>query len=495
MIEKTIEELLVYAKYHLGLEEDDTIYYRNMMLRKLNGKLPYEGSVNEEEIKELKVPDTIIEKLSEYILKENIVTEDKLELFLTELMGDLTPLPSKVNEVFKSQESDKALDYLYDLSIKNNYIQKTKVDKNILWEASFSEANIEISINLSKPEKNNKDIRKLLTKSNDVKYPKCLLCKENVGFAGNSGHPARENLRIIPLNLNNEKWYLQYSPYVYYDHHCIVFNDRHANMHIDRSCFNALADFVDTFPSFFIGSNSDLPIVGGSILNHEHFQGGKHILPMLKCNNEYDFYTIGDTLVSKLNWYNTAISLKSKNKDEMLNIAECILNTWISYSDEENEILAHTTERHNTITPIVRKIEDTYYMYLILRNNRCNDENPDGIFHAHKEYHMIKKEGIGLIEAMGLFILPARLKRQFNEIAECKKANLNDEEIVAKYPGLEEFLPMIHEIKGENLTEEIVSYVNNVCKNILCNVAVFKNTEKGNQGLKKFMDEVLKKYE
>ena len=498
MIEKTIEELLAYAEIHLDLKQDDKIYFRNLLIRKLKATAPYDGDIDYDHIKSLNVPDELVDKLSRYILENNLVEQENLELFLTELLGDLTPLPSVVNAKFNDlyNESDiKALDYLYDLSIKNNYIQKTKVDKNILWYAEFPDNSVEISINLSKPEKNNKDIKKLLTAKTTSKYPQCLLCKENVGFAGNSGHPARENLRIIPLNLAGERWYIQYSPYVYYDHHCIVFNDRHANMHIDHPTFEALFDFVDIFPSFFIGSNSDLPIVGGSILNHEHFQGGKHILPMLKSNVRKEYYTINGVKVSSLDWYNTVVLLEGSNKTDMVKVADKVLDVWKEYSDESNDIIAYTTERHNTITPIVQKTETGFRMFLILRNNRTNEQYPDGIFHAHPEYHMIKKEGIGLIEAMGLFILPARLQRQFRQIAEVKKENLSHDAILERYEDLKDFLPMIDELKGIDLTEEIKNYVNNVCRNILINTGVFKNTKDGQLGLDKFLEEVRVKYE
>lgn len=492
MIEKKVKELIAYAKSHLDLDGEDEIYFENIILGELKLSHPYKGSVDEVEIKELTVPDTILSGIENYVIKHLGYAKGEASRFVTKLMGLLTPKPSEVNRKFRElakEDSRLALDYLYNLSIYNNYIAKTAVEKNILWEAKFPNNVIEISINLSKPEKNNKDIKKLLTVNTTDKYPECLLCKENQGFYGTDSHPARQNIRIIPINLAGEDFFLQYSPYVYYDHHCIVLHKDHFNMKIDKKCINELCDFVDLFPSFFVGSNADLPIVGGSILNHEHFQGGKHILPMLKAPVAEEFGKRNGVKMVKLAWYNTCLRLESDSKVSIIEEAGRIIELWHNYSDEANDIICHTTEDHNTITPILRKKDNTYYCYLILRNNRTSEEYPDGIFHAHPEYHMIKKEGIGLIEAMGLFILPARLERQFQEIMDIY--GQDDASIVAKYPDLQDFLPMIHALPSGDL-ESIRAYVNNVCMHILENVAVFKNDEKGINGLRAFMNEVLK---
>lgn len=276
--------------------------------------------------------------------------------------------------------------------------------------------------------------------------------------------------------------------------HCIVLKETHSNMIIDKSTFISLCDFVDRFPSFFIGSNADLPIVGGSILNHEHFQGGEHLLPIMRQNpaKEYKLSRFNNCKLYKLNWYNTCLMIESKNREEMINLASEILATWRDYSDKDNEIIAIDEQgKHNTITPSVRKVGDTYFMYLILRNNRCDALYPDGIFHAHPEYHMIKKEGIGIIEAMGLFILPARLVRQSGEIQDVLSKNYNDEEIVKTYEDLEQFLPMIHTLQKDYsklmIKDKIKEYINNVCKGILENTAVFKNDYNGSLGLDKFI--------
>ncbi len=503
MILDTIDNLILYAKYHLDLTDElDEIYIRNILLNELHLTHPNEifNHKDEEKIKNLVVPDVLIDELNDYLINTLGLTNKEAELEYTKIMGILTKNPSEVNKTFKSIYQrfgdKKALDYLYNLSISNYYFQKTKVDKNIVWNTDYPSKNIEVSINLSKPEKNNKDIAKLLVKPDpsQIKYPKCLLCLENLGFAGNLNHPARENIRIIPIKLSGEEWYLQYSPYGYFYKHCIVFSKKHSNMIINEDTFIKLSDFVDMFPSFFIGSNADLPIVGGSILNHEHYQGGEHLLPVMKAKTkkEYKILTFNDVQLYKLDWYNTCLLVVSKNKNHLVKTATIILNGWRNYDDYGNDIISHSGEVcHNTITPSIRKEGDTYFLYLILRNNRCNEEFPEGIFHAHPEFHHIKKEGIGIIEAMGLFILPARLVRQENEIIDVLKKKLSNEEIAKKYPDLVDFFGMINELKvdfnEENICSKIKKYIEKVCQNILINTAVFKDNEKGNVGLDKFI--------
>jgi len=499
MIEDTINELIQYASSHLYMKSFDAIYYRNILLGELGLSKPSETPIDNKKIENLQVPDSLILPIKNYLIQERKMDEGAADLFVTKLMGFITPSPASVVDHFSELEAEsprKALDYLYDLSIKNNYVQKTQIDKNMIWDTDYPDKNLEISINLSKPEKNNKDIAKLAIKTNDSveTYPKCVLCLENLGFYGNNKQPARENIRIIPVKLGGEDWYLQYSPYGYYNMHCICFAKTHYNMVIEHDTFVKLIDFVDRFPCFFIGSNADLPIVGGSILNHEHFQGGEHLLPVMKAKpeKEYKLNKYSSTRLYKLDWYNSCLMLESKNKNELVEIATLILNGWRNYKDSLNEIYGVDAEgRHNTITPSIRKVNDTYYLYLILRNNKCTPQYPDGIFHAHKQYHMIKKEGIGIIEAMGLFILPARLVRQTNEIKDVLKRNLNDVEIVTAYSDLEDFIPMIHELERkyneDTIDHDVREYINDVCKNILINTAVFKNTIIGQIGLDKFI--------
>ncbi len=503
MIACTIEKLLAYAKHHLSLEEIDEIYVRNKLMQKLKVSHPYKGKINEEEIKNMLVPDLLIQELRDYLEKTNLVASEEINLFITELMGAITPMPSAVINKFNSfKDKQDAFNYLYDLQIKNNYIQKTAVDKNLLWVANFKDKYLEISINLSKPEKKNTDVAKLLQKSNqdEEKYPQCLLCKENLGFAGHLNHPARENLRFIPISLDNTPWYLQYSPYVYYDQHCIVIDAEHKNMTMGKDKFKKLLDFVDIFPCYFIGSNSELPIVGGSILNHEHFQGGKHLLPITKAQNELEFcYEKYDKCtLSYLNFFNSTFKIESNDKNQILLLMTEIYEKWYSYNDLEAEIVAYDNEgQHNTVTPIVRKVGNTYIAYLVLRNNRTSEKHPEGIFHSHREFHNIKSEGIGLIESAGLYILPARLKRQLSEIEKilCGEHNKLDE-FIKENTDFEIHRQFINELiqrYGTNNTAEfahemVISGVNEICAKILENSAVFKHTPEGTKQLLAFVN-------
>ena len=500
MIREVINSLIDYASIHLGLEGLDRVYARNIVLGELELEYPSDKEVfSIEEIEKMEVPDYFIEQIKKYLIEEKGYTPKQAELKAVLIMGVVTPSPEEVVKKFeelKKFDSARALDYLYNLGIKNYYFQKTMVDKNIVWKTDYKSKNIEVSINLSKPEKNNKDIAKLLEKpkTSEIKYPKCLLCLENIGFYGNDHHPARENIRFVPVILDGEVWYLQYSPYGYYYKHCICFSSKHSPMIICESTFRKLVDFVDAYPSFFIGSNADLPIVGGSILNHEHFQGGEHILPVMEADvkKEFKLTKYKNTRLFKLDWYNTTLLIRGKDPKEVVSLASDILNAWRKYDDVENEIIANDESgKHNTITPSIRKINGEYYLYLILRNNRCNEKYPDGIFHAHPEHHHIKKEGIGIIEAMGLFILPARLVRQENEIKDVLALGLNNDEVVKKYPDLARFLSMI-EVLRENysastIDESIKVYIEDTCKDILRNTAVFKDDQKGNDGLDKFI--------
>lgn len=502
MILDTVNELIEFESkvFHYSLMEK--IYYRNLVLGELNLSYPKEFTIEDKEnVKNLRLPDSLIESINLYLSEVLKLDGKEQELKLTKIFGLITPSPKEIEDHFLSIEKNspkEALDYLYNLSIANNYIQKSKIEKNLLWDTNFKKNNLEISINLSKPEKNVKDIAKLLQKpkESETKYPKCLLCLENLGFYGSGTHPARENLRLIPLKLNKKDWYLQYSPYGYFNMHSIILYIEHVNMVINKETFINLTDFVDRFPCFFIGSNADLPIVGGSILNHEHYQGGEHILPIMKSKNkkEYRLNNYPNSKLFLLDWYNTTLLLEGKNKNELIDLANKILLTWRTYSSPENEIIAKDENgEHNTITPSVKKIKDIYYIYLILRNNRCNELYKEGIFHAHPEYYHIKKENIGIIEAMGLFVLPARLKRQMEEISSSLDLNLNDEEIYKKYPDLIEFKVMIQALRNDDsklsYLDKAKKYIDEVCRNILINTGVFKDTKVGNEGIDKFIKE------
>ncbi|MGD9813637.1 MAG: galactose-1-phosphate uridylyltransferase [Bacilli bacterium] len=499
MLNATIEKLLVYAKTRLDLNPKDIDYKRNELLALLNQTAPYKEAINVSEIKSLKVPDTLIEELRVGIIAEGFLMGEDIDYLITDVMGRLSPLPSQVDAKFFEiyhKNREKATDYLYNLSIYNNYIQKSKVEQNMQWVAHFPTNDIEITINLAKPEKDNKAIAALIKKDNgaESKYPQCVLCKENVGFRGNSYNPARQNLRTIPLHLDNENWFLQYSPYVYYDKHCIVIDEVHAPMVVSSRNIAKQLAFVDQFPHFFIGTNSDLPIVGGSILNHEHFQGGAYVLPMMKAKSAFNIRTrhFHQVNISYLDWYNSVLLLKSNNKKRLLEAASHILTSWREYSDESVDILASSKSgQHNTITVIARKISSTYHLYMVLRNNRCSKAYPEGIFHAHPEHHAIKKEGIGLIEAMGLFILPARLKRQLAEIEDIFTNDINIAMALDKQPDLKIFDKLISELqtfpRGSDFHQLIENFVNETCRDILINTAVFKDDDQGQAARDRFI--------
>ncbi|MGI6714482.1 MAG: galactose-1-phosphate uridylyltransferase [Bacilli bacterium] len=503
MLNATIEKLLVYASARLDLNPKDLEYKRNELLALLGATHPYLGPINVSEIKNLKVPDNLVKELEVGIKAAKLCPDDQVEQLITDVMGKLTPLPSQVhakfNEIYRKNRR-KATDYLYHLSIYNNYIQKTKIDENIHWMAPFPDGkDLEITINLAKPEKDNKQIAQALKEKEELadKYPQCVLCKENVGFAGNHFQAPRQNLRVIPLKLDDENWFVQYSPFVYYDRHCIVIDEIHEPMAISRRNISKLLAFTDQFPHFFVGSNSDLPIVGGSILNHVHFQGGAHVLPMMKAKPAFNIRSRRFHFVNfaYLDWYNSTLLLKSNYKNRILEAADYILKTWREYSDESVDILAQTAQgQHNTLTVIARKLGSTYHLYLIFRNNRCSKKYPEGIFHAHPEHHAIKKEGIGLIEAMGLFILPARLKRQLGMIEEIFSTGADVDQALKAHPDLKPFAPLLNKLKeapaDSNYRELIKTHVNETCRDILVNTAVFKDDEQGIAARDRFLKEL-----
>lgn len=503
-----VEKLVTYAEEFLHLNPLDKIYTRNLLLREFKLTEPYEGDADLSYIKSLAVPDELVTETENYARENSLCEEGHENLYSTYIMGIISPLPSKVNEEFMKIREERGIDaacaYFYNLSIKNNYIQKTAIDRNLKWEYVDGDNILEITINLSKPEKDNKEIAKLLKipKTDKPKYPKCLLCKENEGFEGSLTHPARENIRTVSLTLAGEPWFVQYSPYAYYDEHCIAISKNHTPMCVNAKTVEKLADFVDVFPNYMIGSNASLPIIGGSILNHEHFQGGVHLMPMHKSCIRKKFVSKDYPSVETgiLDWYNSVIRLTGKNRKDVISLAGKIVEAWKNYSDPENDILAETDGvPHNSSSPVVRMIGDKYSVDLILRNNRTSEEYPDGIFHAHPEYHNIKKEGIGLIEAMGLFILPGRLKKQLSMIADilCGKekydiAALSDPEnyLYVHRNMIEELVGSVKTNSYDEALKAVTDRVNVTCKNILGNTAVFKNDEKGAAGFEKFLKSI-----
>ena len=490
MVSKIIKELVFYAKTHLFLEELDSIYAGNMLLGYFHVDAPYEGEIDEESIARLDTPDTLVEALQNELNAQGISVGEAERMAIFAL-GLLTPHPSLVQgafEEFEHTSPKEATEFLYNLSVANFYVRKKMIDKNIHFDAHFREgSDLEISINLSKPEKKNSDIAKLLV-NKSVSYPACLLCRENLGYYGRDGHPARSNIRFVELELEGRTWYLQFSPYGYFDRHCILFEKEHEQMEVSPRIFATLLSFVERFPHYFMGSNADLPIVGGSILNHEHFQGGAHLLPVMKAPLK-EIVPCSDKRVEVgvLDFYDTALRLASEDKDALLAVASKILTAWRQYDDPENNILHATGDTlHNTITGIARKEGGRFLLYMILRNNRCSEDLPDGIFHVNPCRQHIKSEGIGLIEASGLFILPARLKRQGEEVVDVVANNLSDEKALEKYPDIGPFLGMAKKMKQEN--QSLQDYLAEVCQNILIDVAVFKPDAKGRAGLATFLE-------
>ncbi len=504
------EKLLTYADAFLGLNSLDLVYFRNVLLNLFKLSSPYKGTLSEkikEKVRSMQTPDELIVEICDYAIENGICENNQeADLFANYVFGVLSPRPSEINSVFMSIKeklgSQSACDYLYNLSIKNYYIRKTAIDKNVKWSAQKLDYPLEITINLSKPEKNNKDIAKLLNAPIGDNYPACNLCKENEGFYGSSTQPARSNLRTVSLTLGGEEWAMQYSPFLYFDEHCILFSKKHVPMHIDGRTVERLFDFIELFPGYFIGSNSDLPIVGGSILNHEHYQGGKYLMPLQKAKalKTLTCSDYPDTMVEIVDFYNSTVRISGFNRNTVEQLATDVISKWKSYSDEEVGILCETEGvKHNTVTPIARFLPDSRYCIdLILRNNLTSEEYPDGIYHAHPQYHNIKKEGIGLIESMGLYILPARLKRQLSAIAEILAHIVEyDKDEIAKedndlhvHQEMIEYLlkkyPRVKDIKKANVI--ICDYVNDVCAQILYNTSVFSKDSKGMLAFNKFLN-------
>ena len=430
--------------------------------------------------KDLETPTPILENILDYAAEQNLIenTVTERDLFDTEIMNCVMPRPSEVinkfNELYEVSE-EKATEYYYNLSIASNYIRKDRIDKNIVWKSATEYGDLDITINLSKPEKDPRDIAKAkLIKSSS--YPKCLLCKENEGFYGTINHPARQTHRIIPLDFTQgQKYFLQYSPYTYYNEHCIILNDQHIPMKINKDTFKNLLIFTDILPHYFAGSNADLPIVGGSILSHDHYQGGHYTFAMAEApiDKQYTVSGYDDVEIGRVKWPMSVIRLSSNAKDKLLDLADHILSSWRSYSDESVNILSNTDgEPHNTITPIARKRDGKYELDLVLRNNRTSAEHPLGIFHPHDEVHHIKKENIGLIEVMGLAVLPARLKEELNALKDYlinKTADISNDQMVAKHSNWYKYLLEKHSnISEENAYEILQEEVGLKFLEVLC---------------------------
>ena len=447
------------------------------------------------------IPSLSLEEILEGLLDEACRRElipDSItyrDLFDTRLMNCLMPRPSQVQDTFREKYAvspKEATDYFYKLSQDSNYIRRYRVCKDQKWKVPSIYGDIDITINLSKPEKDPKAIA-AAGKAKASAYPKCQLCVENEGYAGRVNHPARENHRIIPLTINDSQWGFQYSPYVYYNEHCIVFNGQHTPMKIDRAAFRKLFDFVKQFPHYFLGSNADLPIVGGSILSHDHFQGGNYTFAMAKAPIELPVTIPGydDVEAGIVKWPLSVLRIRHKDENRLIDLATHVLDCWRSYTDEDAFIFACTDgEPHNTITPIARKVGDTYELDLTLRNNITTEEHPLGVYHPHAKFHHIKKENIGLIEVMGLAVLPSRLKQEMALLKDAilTGSDLEKDEVLQKHAEwVAEFLPSYSEINGENIDEILRQEIGKVFVQVLEDAGVYKCTPEGREAFLKFI--------
>ena len=493
-MDRLISEIVSYGLKHDLVHADDKIYVVNRLLELFGEKEFQWVDVEERRLEE------ILSDMNDYAVAYGFIEEDTVtnrDLFDTKIMGILTPAPSVVRQIFQQKymnSPQEATDYYYQFSQATNYIRKDRVAKDEKWVTDSEYGPIDITINLSKPEKDPRDIAKAASqqKSN---YPKCLLCEENEGYAGHISHPARQNHRLIPLRLADQSYYLQYSPYVYYNEHCIVFNAQHVPMKIDKNVFVKLLDFVKQFPHYTVGSNADLPIVGGSILSHDHFQGGAYTFAMAKAPYEYTFSlkNYEDVTAGIIKWPMSVIRLQSKDADSLAAASNEILEKWRSYTDEEVFIYCETDGvPHNTITPIARMKDDLYEMDLVLRNNITTEENPWGVYHPVEKYHHIKKENIGLIEVMGLAVLPARLKKEMDVLAEAilEGKDLRAIEETSKHADWFEEWKEKYVITADNIKTILQEEIGYVFVKVLECAGVYKRTEQGACAFKRFLEKL-----
>ena len=491
-----ISRLANYGLQRGLIAQEDKAYAANRMLALL-GLREFEPQPVEEE---LHTPVEPLEALCQYAAEQGIIdpdTRDGRDQFDTELMNCLMPRPSQVVKEFYSlydQDKEAATDYYYDLARSSNYIRVDRVEKDKMWTAPTPYGDLVITINLSKPEKDPKAIA-AAKNAPQSGYPKCALCRENEGYLGSANQAARGNHRLIPLTLGGEDWFLQYSPYVYYNEHCIVLSGEHRPMKVSRQSISRLLEFVTFLPHYFVGSNADLPIVGGSIFTHDHFQGGRYEFPMAKApvREKVSFAGFEDVEAGIVNWPMSVIRLRGSDRERLVDLADKILAAWREYSDESADILAYTGDTpHNTITPIARRRGEDYELDLVLRNNRTTEEHPLGLFHPHAEYHNIKKENIGLIEVMGLAILPARLLAETALLEKALKDPTRSEEIMAR-PEMEKHRAWFEELKaagaGEGDTQrKIQESIGATFGKILGNAGVYKDTEEGRAAFRRFCD-------
>ena len=496
-LQKNIFRLTEYGIRKNLIEEADRTYIINQFLMAFDEK---EFSVSGEEAQEMKKEEIVLAQLLDALTDEAVsrgmieggITER--DLFDTKLMGILTARPSEIIAKFQKKYEEnpvEATDYFYEFSQDTNYIRRDRIQKDRSWKADSPYGEIDITINLSKPEKDPKAIAaaKNAAKSS---YPACQLCVENEGYAGRLDHPARQNLRIIPLEIQGGQWGFQYSPYVYYNEHCIVFNGKHVPMKIEKATFAKLFDFIKVFPHYFLGSNADLPIVGGSILSHDHFQGGNYTFAMAKAPMEEKFVVKGfeDVEMGIVHWPLSVLRLRGADANRLIDLGAHILDKWKGYTDEKAFVFAETDgEPHNTITPIARKVGDMYELDLALRNNITTEEHPLGVYHPHAQWHNIKKENIGLIEVMGLAVLPARLKEELEILGEylVSGQDIASNEKISKHAAWAESFKGQYEFTAENVTSILEKEVGIVFTHVLEDAGVFKCTEEGREAFRRFI--------
>ena len=492
MVYEAIKKLVTYGIETGLISEEERIYSTNLILDVLkldDYEEPQEGYKNVE-------LQPVLKELLDFAVEKGLIEDSVVyrDLFDTRLMNCLMPRPSQVIKIFKEKYAvspKEATDYYYKLSQDSDYIRRYRVCRDMKWVTKTEYGDIDITINLSKPEKDPKAIAaaKLAKQSG---YPKCQLCRENEGYAGRTNHPARENHRIIPITINGGQWGFQYSPYVYYNEHCIVFNGQHIPMKVERATFVKLFDFIKLFPHYFIGSNADLPIVGGSILSHDHFQGGNYEFAMAKAPVEREFTVKGyeDVKAGIVKWPLSVIRLSCADEKRIIDLADHILKAWRDYTDEAAYVFAETDgEPHNTITPIARKRGDMYELDLALRNNITTPECPLGLYHPHNELHHIKKENIGLIEVMGLAVLPSRLKEEMEVLSDyiVNGKDIRSNEKIEKHADwVEAFRPKYDVINSDNVDAIIKEEIGIVFKKVLEDAGVFKRDAEGQAAFDRF---------
>ncbi len=494
MIYNSVQKLIDYSLKKGLIAPEDVYVVRNGLMEAV-GLTDWEDNDTNWDGRES--IDDVLAPIVEYACQNGVIpdTSNSRDLFDTKLMGVVTPMPREVASQFRklyAEDPKKATDWYFDFSKDTNYVRAGRIAKDLKWPYESDYGTLDITINCSKPEKDPRDIAAARNAKAQA-YPKCQLCAENAGFAGHANHPARQNLRPLNIKVNGEDWQLQYSPYGYYNEHCIAFNTKHVPMKIDEAVFDKMFDIIEYLPHYFVGSNADLPIVGGSILSHEHFQGGNYTFAMAKAKNDVEFNILEFPSVTAgiLNWPMSVIRLTSERRDELVKFAVHVLESWRKYSDESAGIFAETDGvPHNTITPICRMVDNQYQCDLVLRNNITTEERPLGVFHPNPSLHHIKKENIGLIEVMGLAVLPARLVKEIDLLADAilEGRDVSADEKIASHGEWVNELKTKYEFTRENVVDILKDEIGRVFAQVLEDAGVYKRTKEGRRAFVRFID-------